>query len=79
LSKIRIYEDLCKGVEECGICVWVCPKTLFKPSPSLNAKGYRPPQVEAEEACTGCENCMVYCPDLAIAVAPRRRRKRGEE
>jgi Pyruvate/2-oxoacid:ferredoxin oxidoreductase delta subunit len=21
-----------------------------------------------EADCTGCENCMIYCPDLAIAV-----------
>jgi 2-oxoglutarate ferredoxin oxidoreductase subunit delta len=79
LSKIRIYEELCKGVEECGICVWVCPRRLLKASSSLNAKGYRPPQVEEEDACTGCENCMVYCPDLAIAVASGRRRKDEEE
>ena len=79
MAKIRIYEELCKGVEECGICVWVCPQRVLKPSSSLNAKGYRPPQVENEDACTGCENCMVYCPDLAIAVASGRRRKGKKE
>jgi len=68
LAKVRIFRDLCKGVEECGICVYVCPKELFQPSGALNPKGYRPPELKDEAACTGCENCMVSCPDLAIAV-----------
>lgn len=68
MAKVRIYRDLCKGVEECGICVTVCPKELFQPSGALNPKGYRPPEMKDEAACTGCENCMIFCPDLAIAV-----------
>ncbi|MBU1206371.1 MAG: ferredoxin family protein [Proteobacteria bacterium] len=72
MPEIRIYRELCKGVEECGICREVCPKKLFSPSKSLNRKGYRPPQVTQREACTQCQNCMIYCPDLAIAVEHRK-------
>ena len=68
MPEIRIYPDLCKGVEECGLCEEVCPKKLFSPSEGLNRKGYRPPQVTRVESCTQCQNCMIYCPDLAIAV-----------
>jgi len=31
LPEMRIYQELCKGVEECGICLAVCPKKLFSP------------------------------------------------
>jgi 2-oxoglutarate ferredoxin oxidoreductase subunit delta len=72
LAEIRIFADLCKGVEECGICVEMCPKKLFRSSKGLNPKGYRPPEVNEAEACTGCENCMIFCPDLAIAVKGRK-------
>ena len=84
MPEIRIYPELCKGVEECRLCMEVCPQKLFSASESLNRKGYRPPQVTRIESCTQCQNCMIYCPDLAIAVEPKKRgtvkgsRKSGE-
>ena len=72
MAEIRIYRELCKGVEECGLCMEVCPKKLFTPSESLNRKGYRPPQVIQYELCTQCQNCMIYCPDLAVAVEEKK-------
>jgi len=77
MSEIRIYQDLCKGVEECGICLYVCKETVFKPSENLNRKGYRPPEAAHREACTSCENCVIFCPDLAIAV--KGKKSKGEE
>jgi 2-oxoglutarate ferredoxin oxidoreductase subunit delta len=73
LPEMRIYPELCKGVEECRLCMEVCPQKLFSPSESLNRKGYRPPQVTQIDLCTQCQNCMIYCPDLAIAVEPKKR------
>jgi 2-oxoglutarate ferredoxin oxidoreductase subunit delta len=74
MAALRIYRDLCKGTDECGICLYTCQQKVFKPSEGLNPKGYRPPDVAAEDQCTGCENCMILCPDLAIAVT---REKKG--
>jgi Pyruvate/2-oxoacid:ferredoxin oxidoreductase delta subunit len=34
----------------------------------MNRLGYVPVEIENEHACTGCQNCMIYCPDFAIAV-----------
>lgn len=72
MAEVTIYQELCKGVEECGICIEVCPKKLFLPSEGLNRKGYKPPRVENPETCTQCQNCMMYCPDLAVAVEPKK-------
>ncbi len=79
MAEIRIYPELCKGVEECGICVEMCPKKLFSPAPDLNRKGYRPPRVTQAEVCTQCQNCMIYCPDLAIAVEEKKTGKKGRK
>ena len=76
LAELRIYQELCKGVEECGICLYVCQKEVFKPSETLNQKGYRPPVVVKEGQCTACENCMIFCPDLAIVVSEEKSRRR---
>jgi len=79
VAEIRIYRELCKGVEECGICVEMCPKKLFSPAESLNRKGYRPPQATQPESCTQCQNCVIYCPDLAIAVEEKKAGKGAKE
>ena len=77
MAEMRIFRELCKGVEECGICIEMCPKKLFRPSKGLNPKGYRPPEMTKAEACTGCENCMIFCPDLAIAVKGKKKTAKG--
>jgi len=68
LPKVVIFSQSCKGFEECGICLFVCLKNVFKASKEMNGLGYVPAEIENEDACTGCENCMIYCPDFAIAV-----------
>jgi 2-oxoglutarate ferredoxin oxidoreductase subunit delta len=79
MAALRIYRELCKGVEDCKICLYVCQKEVFEPSETLNQRGYRPPAVVRDDQCTACENCMIFCPDLAIVVSgekPRRRSKK---
>ena len=76
ISKVRIYQELCKGVDGCGICLSVCRNEVFKPGVVLNQKGYRPPEIAEPESCTSCEDCMIFCPDLAIAVAGKKQKRR---
>ncbi len=76
MTYLRIYDELCKGVEECGICLSVCRKQVFKPGVALNRKGYRPPKIAQPESCTSCKDCMIFCPDLAIAVAGKSAERR---
>lgn len=68
MPTVTIFDQSCKGVEDCGICTLVCPKALFKASGEMNQAGYVPPEVEHQEECTACRNCMIYCPDFAIVV-----------
>ena len=68
MAKITLFPNSCKGVEDCGICIFVCPKHVFIDSGEMNEVGYLPPKVRDETLCRGCENCMISCPDFAIVV-----------
>lgn len=73
MSRIVIDQDRCKG---CGLCTLACPYNLVRISERFNAKGYRPAeQVDPGNACIGCTDCAMMCPDIAIIVyrAPRQR------
>ena len=79
MTVLRIYKELCKGVDECGICLYTCQKEVFKPSGGFNQKGYKLPEVVNEDQCTQCENCMIFCPDLAIVVSGEKLRRRAKK
>jgi 2-oxoglutarate ferredoxin oxidoreductase subunit delta len=68
MSKVVVLSQNCKGVDQCGICKYICPKDLYSDSKEMNSAGYIPPEMTDEASCTGCENCMIYCPDMAIVV-----------
>ncbi|SFM46873.1 4Fe-4S dicluster domain-containing protein [Thermodesulforhabdus norvegica] len=68
MARVVIIKESCKGVEDCGICVYICPKSLFGPSGEMNSLGYIPPRLSNEEECTACRSCMYMCPDFAIVV-----------
>ena len=66
--RVHIDPRLCKGIEGCGICVDLCRPGILGPAESISARGVHPAEVLRLEECTGCDLCMLYCPDLAIAV-----------
>lgn len=68
MPKVTILSQACKGVDDCGICAYVCPKQLFEACKEMNEAGYYPPEVSNSEECTACQNCMICCPDYAIVV-----------
>ncbi len=68
MSKVTIFSQSCKGVDDCGICIFVCPKKLFSPTEQINDAGYLPPEIIDEALCNACQNCMIFCPDFAIVV-----------
>lgn len=76
---MSVYIDVeaCKGIEDCAICSFVCPVNLFVSSGLFNTRGYLVPQVSDQEKCTGCGNCMISCPDMAIVIETEENRDAG--
>ena len=68
MTTITVLEEICKGVDDCFICQFVCPKELFESSDHINAQGYVPSRIKDMSDCTNCGNCMLTCPDMAIVV-----------
>ncbi|MDR2695664.1 MAG: 4Fe-4S dicluster domain-containing protein [Deltaproteobacteria bacterium] len=68
MPSVTVLAESCKGVEDCGLCMEVCPEELFAPSNAANSRGYLPSINSNEAACTGCESCMRICPDFAVIV-----------
>jgi len=66
-SYILIDRDLCKA---CHYCIAVCPREIIGVSKEFNRFGVNFAEPIADKAfmCTGCKNCAVMCPDLAITV-----------
>jgi len=67
-AAVWIDERLCKGTEGCDICVYVCPEDVLGASKQLSRRGVHPAAVLHPGRCTGCELCMLHCPDLAVVV-----------
>ncbi|NLC77303.1 MAG: 4Fe-4S binding protein [Clostridia bacterium] len=53
-----LNEQWCKG---CGICVFLCPQGVLR---LKQGKAF----VYEKDACIGCRNCELHCPDFAILV-----------
>lgn len=68
MTKLTILRQGCKGADQCGICKFVCPEGLYRDSGQMNDAGYIPPEIFDQDRCTGCGNCMIFCPDMAIIV-----------
>ena len=62
---IVIDQELCKG---CEVCIFFCPKGVICISDKLNSNGYSPASYNDNGECTGCANCAVVCPEVAIEV-----------
>lgn len=69
MAKVRgaVVVDIekCKG---CNLCVVECPTNTLALSPNVNGKGYNYAYMENPEACIGCANCGLVCPDSVITV-----------
>ena len=66
--EISIYRSWCK---DCGICVNFCKKNVF----DRDVLGS--PLIMRPKDCSGCQECVLHCPDFAIQVAKKENRARG--
>lgn len=65
MNRIEIDGNYCKG---CHLCIAVCPQQVLELSSVRNSKGYLLPQAGRLDDCTGCLQCEMTCPDMAITV-----------
>ncbi|NOX48164.1 MAG: ferredoxin family protein [Chlorobi bacterium] len=61
---IVVDTEKCKG---CEVCIDACPTHTIAMSEDVNGKGYHYMQ-NIYDACTGCTNCAIVCPDGVITV-----------
>jgi len=65
-GKVTFDYDRCKG---CELCVDACPTDVIAMDTNvINRKGYHPASAVNPEACIGCGNCAMMCPDMIITV-----------
>lgn len=62
---IVVDVEKCKG---CELCVGSCPTDVLAMTTDVNGKGYHYAHMKNPEACTGCMNCGIICPDGVITV-----------
>lgn len=66
MAKVSVDDHFCKG---CGLCVDACPVQIMALNYEvITAKGYHPAHCIDIDRCTGCMNCALMCPDVAIVV-----------
>ena len=63
-GRVEIDIQKCKGCELCSIA---CKEQALSLSDSINIRGYRY-AIANNDACTGCVNCALVCPDAVITV-----------
>ena len=62
---IVVEIEKCKG---CELCVVNCSTNVIGMAKTVNSKGYNFAYTENPEACIGCANCALVCPDGVITV-----------
>ncbi|HOR00915.1 MAG TPA: 4Fe-4S binding protein [Anaerolineae bacterium] len=51
----------------CGICIELCPQHVFAAEPLTGIV-----RLEHPEACSGCRQCELLCPDFVMTVEEER-------
>ncbi|MBK7562647.1 MAG: 4Fe-4S dicluster domain-containing protein [Chitinophagaceae bacterium] len=63
-GRVEIDIQKCKG---CELCTNACKEQALSLSETINIKGYHY-IIANNDACNGCVNCALVCPDAVITV-----------
>ena len=61
--EVIIHSEYCKG---CGLCANVCPLGKLALAEEPDKRGVTPVVAAPEIDCSGCQQCVIICPDAAI-------------
>lgn len=67
-TAVWVDESRCKA---CDICVSYCPAGVLNMKEDIHAIQGMMIEVSHPEACIGCRDCELHCPDFAIYVAEK--------
>ncbi len=67
-TPVWVNTSRCKA---CDICVDACPAGVLSMKPDASSTLGAMISIVAEEACIGCNECELSCPDFAIYVADK--------
>ena len=62
---VKVDVEKCKGS---NLCVVACPTNVLALAREVNGKGYNYAYMINPDACIGCANCGLVCPDSVIEV-----------
>jgi len=65
VAHVIVNRARCKG---CELCMQVCPKKILRRGTTLNERGVYAIEPSDADACIGCLQCVLVCPDVAITI-----------
>lgn len=71
-ANFHIFPEYCKG---CGLCKEKCPTDVIVWSEKLGVYGTPAVKPKDEDSCIACMICEMVCPDCAISIEKKAKKK----
>ncbi|NLB18341.1 MAG: 4Fe-4S binding protein [Syntrophomonadaceae bacterium] len=73
-ANFHIFPEYCKG---CGLCKEKCPTDVIIWSEKLGVYGTPSVKPKDDESCIACSICEMVCPDCAIYIEKKPKKKKA--